>query len=161
MAEIWDEFDSQFDNEELQREVEDAKENGGDFKEVPSGTYEVAVDNAELKKTKTNKPMVSVWLKILNGDFRNQRIFFNQVISTDKGKSGFCIHKANEFLESLKTGVDVKFENWKQFNDMILDVGEYSQTKTYQLKYKNSEEAGGFSECVIEDVFEKGDGTPS
>ena len=104
--------------------------------------------------------MCTIWFKILNGEKQNQRIFYNQVISTDSGKMGFCIHKANEFMKSLKTGADVKFENFRQWHDLILDVGEYSQTKTYQLRYTNSEENGGFSNCEIEDVFEKGDGVP-
>ena len=32
--------------------------------------------------------------------------------------------KAKEFLESLDSGIDVKFEDWEQFNDLILDIAD-------------------------------------
>ena len=37
---------------------------------------------------------------------------------------GFMMIKAKEFLESLDSGIDVKFEDWEQFNDLILDIAD-------------------------------------
>ena len=35
--------------------------------------------------------------------------------------------KANEFLESLDSGIPVVFEDWEQYNDLILDIAEAVQ----------------------------------
>ena len=32
--------------------------------------------------------------------------------------------KAKEFLESLDSGIDVEFNDWEQFNDLILDIAD-------------------------------------
>ena len=45
-----------------------------EFKEVPEGKYEVKKKN-ELKQSKTGRPMVAFWFKILEGEYKNQYIF--------------------------------------------------------------------------------------
>ena len=32
--------------------------------------------------------------------------------------------KAKEFLESLDSGIEINFEDWEQFNDLILDIAD-------------------------------------
>ena len=56
-------------------------------------------------------------------------------------------------MKSLDSGVDVKFDNFKQYNDVILDVFEAINDKlAYALEYgKNSK---GFNTYKITDVFE-------
>ena len=61
--------------------------------------------------------MLSCWLKVINGAQKGQYIFYNQMLTT-----GFGIHMANEFLRSLESGVEISFDNFKQFNDMIMDI---------------------------------------
>lgn len=146
---IFDEFDSQFDTEALKKDAKAAKENGtGDFPEVPNGDYVVKVETAELKAAKSSgKPMVSIWFKIVEGEFKNSIIFYNQVIAT-----GFGLHNANEFLRSLDTGVEVDFESFKQYADMVLDVAEAAQDFEYHLKY--GENKKGYNTYEIVEVFE-------
>jgi hypothetical protein len=148
MSNIWDKFDKEIDVDGLARDAKEAAENGGNFKEVPHGQYEVKVDKMELKESKTGKPMLSIWFKILNGEYENSLIFYNQVLST-----GFGLHNANEFLRSLDSGIDIEFKNFKQYNDLILDVHEaIDGSAEYAIDY--SEGKNGFSNYKITDVFD-------
>ena len=96
---IWDEFDKNIDTEGLAKDVEEAAENGG-RREVPHDTYEVAVTKLELVKSKKGDPMVTCWMKILEGEYKNSMIFMNQVVT-----QGFQIHIANEFMRAKISGV--------------------------------------------------------
>ena len=49
---IWEEFDEKIDVEGLKKDVAEAAENSGDFKEVPHGKYEVEITKMELKNLK-------------------------------------------------------------------------------------------------------------
>lgn len=134
----------------LQDDIKEAKENGGgSYKEVPEGTYEVKLEKLELQLSKKGDPMVCIWWKILNGEYKNSMIFQYQVIT-----QGFQIHLISEFLRSLETNVDVKFDDYEQFNDLLLDISEEveSQGLEYALVYgKNNK---GFNTYEIEEVFE-------
>ena len=145
---IWEKFDKEIDVEGLKHDAEEAAKNGGNFKEVPYGTYEVKVNKMELKESKTNKPMLSIWFKILDGEYKDSIIFYNQVLST-----GFGLHSADNFLRSLDSGVTVEFVNFKQYNNMILDIVEaIDGVLEYGLEY--SEGKNGFSNYKITDVFD-------
>jgi len=145
---IWEKFDKEIDVEGLKADAKEAAKNGGNFKEVPHGTYEVKVDKMELKESKTGKPMLSIWFKILDGQYKNSLIFYNQVLST-----GFGLHNANEFLRSMDSDVNIEFANFKQYNNMILDIAEaIDGVLEYGLEY--SEGKNGFSNYKIIDVFE-------
>lgn len=151
MSDIFDEFDQQFDTEALKEDEKKAAETG-DYPEVPWGDYMVKVEKAELKKAKTSgKPMVSIWLKIIEGEFKNSIIFYNQVIA-----SGYGLHMAKEFLASFDTGVTVEFESFKQFNETILDVSEAAQDFEYHLKYSERKAKNGnsYNDYAIVEVFE-------
>ena len=149
MANIWDEFDKVIDVEGLKKDTQEAAENGGgNYKEVPNGTYEVEVDKLELKKSKTGNPMLSCWLKIVEGTYKKSLIFYNQVLV-----NGFGMHAANEFLRSLDSGIKIEFVNFKQYYEMLLDVFEAVNGKlSYQLEYGENDK--GYKTFKIEDVFE-------
>lgn len=148
--EIWDEFDEKIDTEGLKKDTEEAAKNGGgDFKEVPLGTYEVEVNKLELKKSKKGDPMLSVWFKILTGEYKGSLIFYNQVMT-----QGFGIHNANEMLRNLDSGVDIEFTNFKKYHEMLLDVLEAVEgTLEYALEY--GENNKGYNTYKIIDVFDK------
>lgn len=150
---IFDKFDQQFDTEALKEDAKKAAENGGgDYPEVPWGEYMVKVEQAELKESKSSgKPMVSIWFKITEGEYKNSMIFYNQVIA-----SGFGLHMADEFLRSLETDVDVEFESFSQYADMVLDVSEAAQAFEYHLKYSERKAKNGnsYSNYEIVEVFE-------
>lgn len=142
-------FDKQVDLEGLKQDIMDAEENGGgDFKEVPHGKYEVAITKLELTESNKGDPMVSVWFKIISGEYKGSLIFMNQVIT-----QGFQIHIANEFLRSLETTVDVQFESYSQYAEMLADIFEEIEDKVeFVLDY--GENKKGFNTFEIIDSFE-------
>lgn len=149
MANIWDKFDEMIDTKGLQKDVKEAAEKGtGSFKEVPHGDYEVEVNKMELIASKKGDPMVSIWFKVLQGDYEGSLIFFNQVVT-----QGFQIHIANELLRAMDSGIEIEFKNYKQYGEMIMDVAEnIDGNLEFALKYGEGNK--GFSTYEITDVFE-------
>lgn len=147
---IWEEFDEKIDVEGLAKDAKEAAENGGgNFKEVPLGTYEVEVNKMELTKSKKGDPMLTIWFKILSGEYKGSLIFYNQVMS-----QGFGIHNANEMLRSLDSGVEVEFVSFKKYHGMLLDIVE-SVTDNLEYALKYGENNKGYNTYEITDVFEK------
>lgn len=146
---IWDKFDQEIDTKGLAEDVKTAAENGGSYKEVPFGEYEVAIDKMELTASKAGDPMVSVWFKIVSdGEYKGSRIFMNQVV-----KQGFQIHIINEFLRSLDSGVEITFDTYKQYGNLLMDVFEaVNGNLEFALKY--SEGKNNFAKYEITEVFE-------
>lgn len=145
---IWDKFDKMADLKSLAEDVKTAAENGGSYKEVPFGDYEVAIDKLELTASKAGDPMVSVWFKVVDGEFKGSRIFMNQVVT-----QGFQIHIINEFLRSLDSGIDIVFDTYKQYGNLLMDVFEaVNGNLEFALKY--SEGKNGFAKYEITEVFE-------
>ncbi len=145
---IFDKFDKMVDVEGLKQDAKDAAENRMEFKEVPEGRYEVKIDKMELTESKKGRPMLTVWMKILEGEYKGLLIFYNQVVDI-----GFGLHNANEFLRSLDSGLDVTFENFNQYGNLIMDIHEaIGGILEYGLKYgKNNK---GYNTYEITDVFE-------
>ncbi len=148
MANIWEKFDKAIDVEGLQKDVQEAAENGTNFREVPHGEYEVKIEKLELVESKAGDPMVTVWFKVLAGDYKGSMIFMNQVIT-----KGFQIHIMNEFLRSLDSGYDVEFRSYSQYGQLLMDIHEAIDGELeYLLKY--SEGKKGFSNYEIVDVYD-------
>ena len=158
MADMFDKWDKEIDTEGLQKDVDEAAKNGGVvYKEVPPDTYEVSVEKMELTASKKGDPMVSIWFKIQAGDFKNSRIFYNQVV-----QNGVGIHFNNELLRSM--GLDTiaavenrgekLFKNYRQYSNLLMDCAEEidSSGLTFELKY--GEGRNGFHTYEITDVFE-------
>lgn len=145
-------FNSMMDVAGLQKDIEAAASNTGDYVEVPKGDYEVKVVKIELGATGENSktpgmPMAKVWFEVLAGEFKGQKIFMNQMLT-----SGFGIHKMNEFLNSLETGVTVVFENFEQYNEVMNQVfNEVDGKAEFQLAY--GENNKGFATYTIVQRF--------
>jgi hypothetical protein len=150
---LFSKWDETIDTEGLAKDVAEAAENGGgNYKEVPHDTYEVAVDKIELKASKAGDPMVSIWFKVVSeGEYKGSLIFMNQVIT-----QGFQIHIVDEFLRALTAECAdapvIEFKNYKQYNELLMDVAEAIDGKfEYALKYgKNKKD---FNTFEIEEVF--------
>jgi hypothetical protein len=136
MNEMFAKFNEMVDVAGLQKDVETAASNDGDFVEVPYGDYEVKVSKIELgatgEKSKTpGAPMAKVWFDIIAGDLKGQKIFMNQMLT-----SGFGVHKMNQLLDSLETGVTVVFEGFEQYADLFKQIFDLVDGKAeYQLHY--------------------------
>ena len=133
---IFEKFNSMIDVAGLKNDVAAAASNTGDFVEVPKGDYEVKVTKIELgatgeKSKNPGMPMAKVWFDILAGEFKGQKIFMNQMLT-----SGFGIHRMNEFLISLETGIPVMFENFTQYADLFKQIFDAVDGKAeFQLAY--------------------------
>ncbi|NFH47245.1 DUF669 domain-containing protein [Clostridium sporogenes] len=150
MVNIWDKFDKNIDVEGLKADAKEAANNNSDFKEVPHGEYEVEVNKLELRESKKGDPMLSIWFKILTGEYKGSLIFYNQVLS-----SGFGLHKANEMLRSLDSDIEVEFESFSKYNNMLMDIAEAIDGKLeYQISYTVNKKNNKFSEYEIKDIFE-------
>lgn len=149
---IFEKFNNMFDMAGLKQDVDAASTNSGDFVEVPKGNYEVKVTKIELGETgekskNPGMPMAKVWFDILAGNFKGQKIFMNQMLT-----SGFGIHKMNEFLTSLETGITIQFENFAQYADLMAQVFAAVDGKAeYELAY--SENNKGYSTYTIVQRF--------
>lgn len=140
-------FDKIVDLEGLKNDIHEAEENGGDYREVPYGDYEVVIAKLELGESKKGDPMVKVWFKIVFGEYKNCILFMNQVIN-----QGFQIHIMDEFLRSLETDVEIAFESYSQYAEMLMDVFEaVDGNLEFALKYG---EKKGFNTFKITEVFE-------
>lgn len=149
MANIWEEFDKSIDTEGLAKDVEEAAENGG-RREVPHDTYEVAISKLELTKSKKGDPMVTCWMKIVEGEYKGSLIFMNQVVT-----QGFQIHIANEFMRELvqemENPVEVQFKTYSQYANMIMDIMEAIDNNfEYKVRYYENK---GYNAFEIQEVY--------
>lgn len=150
--EMFAKFNEMFDLAGLQKDIDSAASNTGDFVDVPFGDYEVKVVKIELGQTgekskNPGMPMAKVWFEVLAGEYKNQKIFMNQMLT-----SGFGIHKMNQLLESLETGVPVVFDNFDQYNDLFgMIFNEVDGKAEYQLHYGQNNK--GFSTYEIVQKF--------
>ena len=152
MAIDFDKINRSVDLEGLRKDVENASANGtGDFPTVPAGKYEVALVSLEIKGTKKdNRPMLAASFKILSGEYKNQRLFMNRVIYGTKD-DGRMIKSAVGWLNTLDSGVDVAFQDYKQFADLVMDVAEAIDGKIeYAVEYDDSQ----FNSIKITEVFD-------
>ena len=152
MGTIFDKWNKSIDVAGLQKDIAEAdQQNGsGDYKEVPDGTYEVKIEKIELKASSKGDPMVSMWFRILSGDFKNSMIFMNQVIT-----QGFQISQLNRFLKSLQAVDDdqIEFKDYSQYNDLLMDIfEEVDGTLEFLLNYGTNKR--GYHTYKIEDVYE-------
>ena len=152
MAIDFDKIDKSVDLEGLRKDVEEASANGtGDFPTIPAGKYEVALVSLEIKGTKKdNRPMLAASFKILSGEFKNQRLFMNRVLYGTKN-DGNMIKSAVGWLNTLESGVDVAFHDYKQFADVVMDVAEAVDGKIeFAVEYDDSQ----FNSIKIVEIFD-------
>ena len=145
---MFEKWNSNVDLAGLQQDIKDAQDNNKEFETVPHGEYEVKLDKLELKATKKGDPMVSAWFTILEGKYKNSKLFMNQVVT-----QGFQIHIVNEFLRSMKTDLDIDFVDYQQYADLLLDVAEFCDANNleFAIKYEDNK---GYDKFTITEVFE-------
>lgn len=124
MAIDFKKFNQQFPPDKMKEDMKEAKENSGS--NLPDGEYTCKLEKMKLGESSKGALMIKAQFRIVKGDHAKQCIFKNCVLTGTKN-DGFMLHKANEFLESLDSGIDVTFEDWEQYNDLILDVADAIQ----------------------------------
>ena len=154
---IFEKYAKNINAEELaasQKEITD-NASGGDYPEVPVGKYEVKVDKLECKMSKSNNPMVSIWFKVLEGDFKNSIIFYNGVFYED-----WMRHRVVKMLSALldddsheaEINLILKSGDVDTINNFCMDIHEAIDGKfEYLLDYSVKK---GYNTYTIEEVFE-------
>lgn len=141
-------FDEMFDLAGLKADIQAASERNTERVEVPDGQYECGIEKMELKESKTGKPMVSIWFRIIAGDFKNSMLFMNQTIHT-----GFGLHTAKKMLSDMDTGLVIDFQSFSQFANLIESVGEAIKTQELEYAVKYTTTRNDFKNFEIVEVF--------
>lgn len=150
MAIDFKKFSQQFPADKMKQELKEAKDNSGNT--LPDGEYTVKLDKMELGESSKHQLMIKAQFRIVKGDHKKQCIFKNCVLTGTKN-DGFMLHKANEFLESLDSGEDVMFEDWEQYNDLILDIAEAVQEDNLQYVVQLTKN-GQYQDFEIIDILD-------
>lgn len=147
-------FDKEVNLEQLKADAEEAVKNGGgDFPEIPKGTYVVKPEKMEIGETKDERPMFKAQFRIVEGEFEKQCIFMNRVIYGTKNDANM-IAGVVTFLNALEPSEDVGdvvFDSYSQFADLVLDIMEDIEgALEYEIEYNPT----AFNSVSIKDVFE-------
>ena len=143
-------FDKEVDTKALAEDVKEAQENGDQYAETPDGTYVCKVESLELGQTKDGRPMLKAMFRIVEGDQKKRCLFYNRVLYGTKNDANM-IASAIGFLMKLDSGIDVVFQNYSQFAELVLDIfEEIAGTLEYEVEY----EQDAFNSISITDVFE-------
>lgn len=150
MAIDFSKFDAQVNTEKLAEDIKAAAENNQEFEETPDGTYVCKVENLEIGETKDGRPMLKVMFRIIEGDLEKRCLFMNRVLFGTKN-DGNMIASAIGFLQTLDSGIDVVFESYSQFADLVMDIAEeIDGVLEYEVDYKKD----NFQSIKILEVFE-------
>jgi len=151
-------FDQQINKEEMAKNIKLAQENGGDYAEVPKGTYECKIEKLEIGATKNGEPMFKAQLRITEGDHKKQCLFFNRKIfgnkANEKGtwNDGVAINSVIGWLNNLGCDYEITFESYSQFNDLVMDIAEEVVSDNIRVEVAYDPEA--FNNISIKDCWE-------
>ena len=158
MSSIFDKYADKINADELkasQQEIKDNASGGGDYPEIPVGTYEVKVDKLECKLSSKGNPMVSIWFKILKGKYEKSLIFYNGVFKED-----WMRHRVAKILSDLlddgnrtaEINLILKSNNVQTVNDFCMDIHESIDGRLeFLLDYGLHK---GYNTYAIKEVFD-------
>ena len=149
MTDMFEKFNEMVDLAGLKTDIEKAASSNGEFEEVPVGDYEVKVVKLELgatgeKAKNPGMPMAKVWFEVLAGEYKGQKIFMNQMLT-----SGFGIFKMNELMSRLDESIPVVFENFTQYADLMEQIfNSIDGVGEYQLHYDKNNKGYNVFEII-------------
>lgn len=112
-----EDYDAQIKELEANKPKEEKKK---EFKEVVDGDYECGLMGLELGTNKAgDKLMLKGSFKILDGEFKNQRLWINKVL-TGCNNTAWCIKSAIDFLNTLGSEQEVEFTG--DFDDLETQI---------------------------------------
>lgn len=148
-------WDNEMDTNAISREAK--KIEAGD-KKVPHGIYEVALDNISMFVNKKGFKTMAFNMVVVAGENEGCQLTYYQTLEGSTPKlSAFFIHKANEFMRSLKPGIEIpSFTSWANLAATIEAVKQSIADNgwEYQLNYGTDK---GYDTFAIEGKFEKED----
>lgn len=144
-----DEYNNQL--QELENNKEEKKER--EFKDPTDGEYECALLSLELGTNKAgDKLMLKGAFKILDGEFKNQRLWVNKVL-TGCNNSAWCVKSAIDFLNTLGSEQEVEFTG--DFDDLETQIQIVSaDVKNCTFLVNKVTNNNGFTNLYVNDVFD-------
>lgn len=138
------------------KELEDDKpkeETKKEWLEPTDGEYECALMGLELGTNKAgDKLMLKGSFKILDGEFKNARLWINKVLSGTKNDA-VCIKMAIDFLNTFGSEQEVEFTG--DFDDLEKQVEiVFADTKNCTFVVNQQTNNNGFKNYFINDVFD-------
>ena len=146
MAIDFDKWNKDFGGQQALEDLKKAAEN--EYSEVPDGTYICSMEKLELGESKKQQPMVKAQFRILEGQYKKQCLFYNQVFTR-----GFPQHKALEFLRSMEIfdQSEIDFDgNFANFNDLLLDLAEEAEGMKFEISKSKD---GDYTRLEILEAF--------
>lgn len=137
------------------KELEDNKpkeETKKEYKEPTDGDYECSLMSLELGTTKAgDKLMLKGSFRILGGEFKNQRLWINKVLTGTKNPA-WAVKSAVDFLNTLGSAQVVEFNG--DFDDLETQINiVYADVKncTFVVRQQTN---GNFKNYYVNDVFD-------
>lgn len=149
-------FDKAIDDQ-FKKNLEEAKQNSNtEYPDVPKGDYVVKIDKMEIRPTKTGEPMFSCQMRITEGDYKKQCIFFNRKIYgnriSEKWNDAKAIQTVVTWLDALQTETVPEFTTYSQFNECVLDI--FTECEECKLTMNVSYDPDAFNPITINEVLE-------
>lgn len=144
------EYNKQIKELEDNKPKEEAKK---EWLEPTDGEYECALMGLELGTNKSgDKLMLKGSFKILDGEFKNARLWINKVLSGTKNDA-VCIKMALEFLNNL--GSEQVAEYIGDFDDLEKQVEIiFADVKDCTFVVNQQTNNNGFKNYYVNDVFD-------
>lgn len=144
-----DDYNKQLADLETNKEEPKQRE----FKDPTDGEYECALLNLELGTNKAgDKLMLKGAFKILDGEFKNQRLWINKVL-TGCNNSATCVKCAIDFLNTLGSEQEVEFIG--DFDDLDKQIQiVFADVKNCIFLVNQVTNNNGFKNLYVNDVFE-------
>lgn len=146
-------LDNEIDFDSLQKDIDEAKKNGGvgDYPEIEKGEYTGKIEKLEVGETKDHRPMLKAMFRITEGEHKKACLFMNRVLYGTKNDANM-IASAIGWLESLEPSEDivVEFKSYSQFADLVLDIAEDVSELEYLVQYDKD----AFNNISIKEVYE-------
>lgn len=143
-------FDKEINTNELSKAIEDAANNPQfEARDVPAGQYEVKLEKMEVKATKDGRPMFSVMMRIISGDYKKMCLFMNRVLYGTKNDANMIASVLGWLKKLDPEADDIEFKNYSQFSDLVLDIYEdLSEAVSIDVDY----DPDAFNNITILDV---------
>lgn len=134
-------------------EIQQQEPKKREYKEPTDGTYTCDLVSLELGTNKAgDKLMLKGSFRITDGEFANQRLWVNKVLTSTRNDS-FAVKTAIDFLNSLGAVQDVEYTG--DFDDLATQIEiVFADVKncTFEVVQKTTD--SGFKNLYVNDVFE-------
>lgn len=134
-------------------EIQEQSPKKREYKEPTDGTYMCDLVSLELGTNKAgDKLMLKGSFRIAEGEFSNQRLWVNKVL-TNCNNTSFAIKLAVDFLNSFGATHNVEFNG--DFDDLATQIDiVFADVKNCVFEVVQKTTDSGFKNLYINDVFE-------